>query len=327
MSKRVLLVTSEREDTSSFAELIENLSGRISNVDIVGICASQGELFNQLAAVNEDGIKELIILPICLFQDNSMMLLISSCVNKFLDGNPEVKVEIINDYTSDFILEDMMWETITAKITDKDMLPELGKNIETLSHYIIDRKLKNISNMSIREKVIARRIIHSTADYSFANTLRFSADAVARGVEALQQKRPIICDVNMLKTAMTKVESEIYCLISEPEIIELAKAKMCTRAAAAMMRLEDKLDGAIVAVGNAPTAIWQLLKMDVKPALVVGLPVGFVGAREAKLELMKSEHEYIANTTPKGGSPAAAAALNALALLAKGKSIKQQGAL
>lgn len=317
MSKRAIVVTGEKEDRTNFNELISNLNTRVLDVDVVGVTANQTEIFTQLARVSEDGIKDVIILPLSIPQDNEMLMKINGCINKFLDTNMGVQVEIVNDYTSDLILEDMIWETITSKYTDKDLLPELGRNIETLSHHIIDGKLRTISNMSVREKVVARRIIHATADYSFANTLRFSSGAVKKGVDAIKSGKPIICDVNMLKTAMTKVESEIICSISEPEIVELAKEKMCTRAAAAMMSLEDKLDGAIVVIGNAPTAIWQLLKMNVKPALVVGLPVGFVGARESKLELIKSDHEYIANTSPRGGSPAAAAALNALALLAK----------
>ena len=188
--------------------------------------------------------------------------------------NPRVRLELVLDYSSELILEDMLWESIISRITDPSLLPESGREIEKLSHRIIDTKLLSCVELSRAEKIIAHRIIHSTADYSFASSLKFSASAVSAGIAALQEKRPVFCDVNMLRTAMTKVESEVICMIAEPEVIALAREKGCTRAAASMLLLGDRLNGAIVAVGNAPTAIWQLLKMEVRPALVVGLPVG-----------------------------------------------------
>ncbi len=303
--------------------MIDDLKRRIMQVDIVGVMVDAGQILSEFVAAVSEGVTSLLLIPVCIPHDKAMLGDLNDLVNGFLEDNPGVEIEIINEYTNSQVLVDNIWESIVSRVSAKDDLPALGRNIETLSHLIIDTKLKGITSLSLKEKIVARRIIHATADYSFADTIRFSSGAVSKGIEALKNKAPIICDVNMLKTAMTKVESEIICAITEPEVIELAREQESTRAAAAMLRLSDKLEGAIVVIGNAPTAIWQLLKMEVKPAVVIGLPVGFVGAREAKLELIKSEHEYIANVSPRGGSPAAAAALNALALLARENTHKQ----
>ena len=133
----------------------------------------------------------------------------------------------------------------------------------------------------------------------------------------------------MLQAGMTKIRSEILCAIDRPEVAALARAKGCTRAAAAMELLAPQLDGAIVAIGNAPTALWKVMELarsgGPRPALVVGLPVGFVGARESKLALLESDLCYITNTSPRGGSPVAAAAVNALATLEQEELWKSSG--
>ena len=317
MVRRVIIVGTGEEKVSNIKELAVNLSGRIPAAEVTGIIADKNDFACELSSAVSGGADDIIIIPLSIPKNNLLFSMLEQTISEFSFENKNINIDFINEYATEFVLEDMIWETVTSRVTDMNSFPELGGDIEKLSHKIIDSKLQGISNMSREEKVVARRIIHSTADYSFADTLRFSANAVSKGIEALKNKKPIICDVNMLKTAMTKVESEIICLIADPDVIVLAKEMKCTRAAAAMLTLKDKLEGAIVVIGNAPTAIWQLLKMDVKPAVVVGLPVGFVGARESKRGLIGSGHEYIANTTPRGGSPAAAAALNALALLAK----------
>jgi precorrin-8X/cobalt-precorrin-8 methylmutase len=125
----------------------------------------------------------------------------------------------------------------------------------------------------------------------------------------------------MLQAGITRSASEVLCAIGDARTIQLAGEKSITRAAAAMEVLKDRIEGAIVAVGNAPTALWKLMELAAsggpRPALVVGLPVGLVGARESKLALIESGLCYITNAGPRGGSPVAAAAVNALALQSK----------
>jgi len=168
---------------------------------------------------------------------------------------------------------------------------------------------------------IARRVIHATADFTFGESLRVHPQAIDRAVAAIAARRPIVCDVRMVQAGITKTGCEVLCAVSDPEVIRRAKAQGCTRSAAAMEFLAEKIDGAIVAVGNAPTALWKILELaakgTVRPAVVVGLPVGFVGASESKQALLESDLCYITNIGPRGGSPVAAAAVNALAMAAR----------
>ncbi len=175
-----------------------------------------------------------------------------------------------------------------------------------------------------RQRKIVARIVHATADFSFARSLRIHPQAVERGLSALAAGKAVLCDVKMLQAGLTKVRGEVLCAIDRPEVLAAAEAGQCTRAAAAMESLRPRLEGAIVAVGNAPTALWKILEIvrdgGPRPALVVGLPVGLVGAREAKLALWESGLCCVTNTTSRGGSPAAAAAVNALAAIEEEKT-------
>ncbi len=198
-------------------------------------------------------------------------------------------------------------------------LPTQGADIERRSHQIIDQQL---APLKIDPAIlpIVRRVVHATADVSFAETMRIHTEAIERGTAAIRAGRPIVCDVRMLQAGITRTGCEVLCVIGEPEVIAAAKANHCTRAAAAMEHLAAKLDGAIVAVGNAPTALWKILELAAAgratPAVVVGLPVGFVGAAESKQALLESDLCQITNVGPRGGSPVAAAAVNALAMVA-----------
>ncbi len=199
-------------------------------------------------------------------------------------------------------------------------LPTGGREIERRSHQIIDERLED---MGLDETVlpIARRVIHATADFSFGESLRVHPQAVERATAAIKACRPILCDVRMVQAGLTRMGCEILCAIDRPDVVRRAKADGCTRATAAMELLADRIDGAIVAIGNAPTALWKILELAAKgavsPAIVVGLPVGFVGAAESKQALLESGLCYVSNVGPRGGSPVAAAAVNALVVLAQ----------
>jgi len=199
-------------------------------------------------------------------------------------------------------------------------LPTLGKNIERRSHEIIAEQLRGVEIDPTHYPVV-RRIVHATADTSLADTIRIHPHAMNTGVAAIRQRKPIICDVHMLQMGITRTNSYVLCAIREPDVIAAAKKHGTTQAAAAMDHFTDQLDGSIVAIGNAPTALWRILELaatrNIRPALVVGLPVGFVGAAESKQALLESDLRYITNVGPRGGSPLTAAAVNAIAVTAK----------
>jgi precorrin-8X/cobalt-precorrin-8 methylmutase len=196
-------------------------------------------------------------------------------------------------------------------------MPAAPGDIEQRSFQIINAQLASVLPSDPAAAAIVRRVVHATADISFARSMRIHPDAATRGAATLAAGKPIVCDVRMLVAGITRVRSEVLCAIDNPQVAQLARQAVSTRAAAAMEFLADRLDGAIVAIGNAPTALWKILEIakrgGPRPALVVGLPVGFVGAAESKQALLESDLCYVTNVGPRGGSPVAAAALNAIA--------------
>jgi precorrin-8X/cobalt-precorrin-8 methylmutase len=172
------------------------------------------------------------------------------------------------------------------------------------------------------EEHVAVRMIHACGMVEIAAELVFSKGAVAQARQALQQNAPILCDSKMLARGIIAARmpraNEVICTLDDPTVPSLAQKLGTTRSAAALELWRDRLDGAVVAIGNAPTALFHLLSMldetSVRPACVIGMPVGFVGATESKDALIADARvPYIAIKGRKGGSAMAAAALNAIA--------------
>lgn len=171
---------------------------------------------------------------------------------------------------------------------------------------------------------VVKRVIHTTADFDYADNLTFTKDAVARGVNALSRGCGIVTDTNMAKAgvskpALEKVGGTVACFMKEPAVVEAAKAEGTTRAVAAMQHAELVAPGAVYAVGNAPTALLQLeeqLDDGMRPALIIAVPVGFVNVVESKERIFAACEKYdvpcIAAMGRKGGSNVAAAICNAL---------------
>ena len=197
-----------------------------------------------------------------------------------------------------------------------------GQEIEDESMQIIESEIGS-HTFNEMEWPIVRRIIHSTADFDFAreNKLLFHKDAISNGISALKNGCSIVTDVNGVIGLMNKQNpkdfgNDLICNISDPSLMESAKKTGKTRAQMSMRVAEKEIDGGIVVVGNAPTALLEVMEMVkeglVKPALVVGMPVGFVSAVESKDELSKTDIPFITNIGRKGGSPCASAIINAL---------------
>jgi len=169
------------------------------------------------------------------------------------------------------------------------------------------------------DRDVVARVVHATADESFAATMRIGPRAVAAAVEALRAARPVVCDARMVVAGMPGVATAV-CLLDE---VPVAPPGHTRSAAAVRLAARRHPEGALWVVGNAPTAVEALLDLhrrgEVDPAGVVGLPVGYVGAAEAKENLWRSPLSPVAvtNVGERGGSPAAAAAVNALLRLAR----------
>ena len=197
-----------------------------------------------------------------------------------------------------------------------------GQSIEDESMQIIENEIGSHS-YNEHEWPIVRRIIHSTADFDFArdNKIIFQKNAVQSGLDALKNGCSIIVDVNGIVGLMNKQNpkdfgNNVICNISEPSLIEASKKENKTRAQMSMRIAKEDMNGGIVVIGNAPTALLEVMEMIkegiTKPALVIGIPVGFVSAVESKDELAKMDVPFITNQGRKGGSPCASAIVNAL---------------
>jgi precorrin-8X/cobalt-precorrin-8 methylmutase len=196
--------------------------------------------------------------------------------------------------------------------------------IEALSFRIIDEEAGSHA-FDDREWAVIRRMIHTSADFEYMQTIRISPQAIDVGIGALRDGRNIVTDTNMARAGIRK--SAIYrfggwveCLIDDATVAQAARESGCTRAKAAVDAAIPMMKGGIYAVGNAPTALLRLMELirsgEARPALVVGLPVGFVNAAESKAELAQMKIPHITNVGRKGGSNVAASVINALAITA-----------
>jgi precorrin-8X/cobalt-precorrin-8 methylmutase len=177
--------------------------------------------------------------------------------------------------------------------------------------YRILRELVDLSHLGPLGRAVAERVVHASADPEYATSLVLDEPTLGGGLEALRSGAPIVTDVQMVAAGITARET--LCLVSDPRTRELSEELGITRSAAGFRLAAGEVGpGAVWVVGNAPTALFELLETDTRPALVLGLPVGFVGASESKDALLRSDLPGVANRGPKGGSAVAAAALNAL---------------
>jgi len=193
--------------------------------------------------------------------------------------------------------------------------------IEERSMEIIAPYLAHLPLSPEAVKVFSR-IIHAAGDPEYSKVIEIHPDAILAGCSALKKGCDIFCDVEMVRTGINKKRlaefgGAVHCLIGDEQVAITAKELGITRSMVAMRTFGEKLNGAIIAIGNAPTALFEVLSMmkesGIRPALIIGVPVGFVGAAESKDFLAEtSPVPYITVRGNKGGSPIAAATTNAL---------------
>ena len=200
--------------------------------------------------------------------------------------------------------------------------------IEVRSMEIIDGLLPP-GDWSPGELTVVKRLVHTSGDPSLATDVRFSAGAVGAGVAALRAGASVFTDTRMVSIGVNEQRVVAYggaveCLIADEKVAAESKRSGRTRAACAMRAFGRRLDGAVVALGNAPTALREVLALAAegvaRPALVIGMPVGFVDAAESKAALMESDLTFVVIEGTRGGSPLAAATVNALLRVAEGEA-------
>lgn len=199
----------------------------------------------------------------------------------------------------------------------------LPSDIENRSMEIIEDELGNTDWLSAKERIIVKRVIHTTADFDYAQNLKFSHNAVEHALQALKKGAIIVTDTNMAKSginksAINKLNCQVYCFMSDKDISSIAKEKGITRAIAsidkAVQLFQD--ESLIFAIGNAPTAlirIYELIQQrKIQPKLIIGTPVGFVNVIQSKKLIMQTDVPYIIADGRKGGSTVVASICNAL---------------
>ena len=189
--------------------------------------------------------------------------------------------------------------------------------------FAIIRAEADLSRFSAEEADVVVRMVHACGCVEVASGIVFGEDLVGAARAALARGAPILCDSEMVAHGVTRVrlsaQNEILCTLHDPRVARLAEDLHTTRSAAALDLWQDRLGGALIAIGNAPTALFRLLEMldagAPKPAAIVGIPVGFVGAAEAKDALAANSRcvPFLTVLGRMGGSAMAAAAINALA--------------
>ncbi|MCW3794124.1 precorrin-8X methylmutase [Paenibacillus sp. LS1] len=172
---------------------------------------------------------------------------------------------------------------------------------------------------------VVQRVIHASADFELGRSMVFHPDAIQAGIAALRTGQSVIADVQMIQAGVSKDRirgfgGDVHVHISDPDVMEEAKRLNTTRAIISTRKANQLYEGGIYAIGNAPTALLELIRLvkegEAKPGLIIGMPVGFVSAAESKDELRKLDIPFITNIGRKGGSTIVVAALNAISLMA-----------
>jgi precorrin-8X/cobalt-precorrin-8 methylmutase len=205
------------------------------------------------------------------------------------------------------------------------------EEIEAESFRIIESEL-GPHQWPAREWPVVRRAIHTSADFDYANSMFISGNAIESGIAAIKAGCGIVTDTTMIISGMSKERLKPFgvklsCYVADPQVAKDAKAQLITRSIVAMRKGGRDAANGIFVIGNAPTALFELIRLvreeRLRPKLVVGLPVGFVGAAESKEALRELAREYpelpfITNSGRKGGSNVAAAVMNAILIQAGG---------
>lgn len=293
--------------------------------------------------ISAKGFNEITVMPYFLYSGAHVTSDIPGELSAAKEKHPGLKVSVtpnlgFHDKLIEIVLERLgcgaeppLWEEPLQgeEIRKRSSRPDQHP-IEKESLRIIGKELGPTA-FSEGELSVVKRVIHTTADFDYKDILRFSPAAVEAGVRALERGARIITDVRMAEAGITKARLEglgvkVVCFSADADVAALAMEQNMTKTAASMQKAAPFMDKAIIAIGNAPTALVELLKLirlgAPRPALVIGVPVGFVGATESKEELMNSGLEFITSAGRKGGSTVAAAIANALAIMANERKYK-----
>ena len=331
-----------RENLEKIATMLRNRN-KFKTVEIAFMVRDTPTVNEAVDILSEKGISKIVLIPAFLAPGIHTTEDIPGLIGvKEKELNLKVKgVELV--YGEPIGSDERIAEILEEKAL-KALGQELKKDDEVMDAYSVSAagRIVDKSMMLIRQVIgdelaklpkdkvsIVERVVHTTADPEFAKLLVISDNAVKAGVDAIKAGGKVVTDVKMVKAGINearlkKFGSKIYTYMNDGRAMDLAKMEGLTRSAAAMrLAVKDGLDGAVILIGNAPTAVFELAKQikvgNIKPALIVAVPVGFVGAAESKEDIEKLSVPYVVTRGRRGGSTIAVAVFNALLTLAEGK--------
>ncbi len=270
-----------------------------------------------------EGARRIVVLPCFLFTGNHIKHDVPKKIARLSEEYPGVVFEQREPIGPDprvteVLLERLGWSPQTVWGAREP------HEIEAESMRVIDGALEGFADAGAR--AVVRRLVHASGDLSLQGVVALSPGAVSAGVAALRAGATVITDVRMVEAGIDSRRLELLggrtqCLIDDVLVAQDAVASGRTRAASAMRRFGAQIDGAVLAIGNAPSALREVMALaaqgTARPALVVGVPVGFVDAAESKAALEASGLEFVTIRGARGGSPLAATAVNALLRLSE----------
>ncbi len=276
-----------------------------------------------LEGLLDRGYRDITVMPYFLYCGAHVVKDIPGEMDLAREKYPDLKMRITGNLGFHENLLEIVVERLNEALGGEPPRhgPVRGQHpIERESFTIIESET-DLSGFSSSEREIVKRVIHATADFEFRDILAFGPGAVEAGISAIGGGADIITDVRMVESGVSRgrlapLGGVVRCFSADPAVARKARETGATRTATAMRMAAPFMDGAIIVIGNAPTALEEVLKIiqegSASPALVIGVPVGFVGAADSKDALMNSGAAYITTRGRKGGSSVAVAIVNAL---------------
>lgn len=320
------------ETKEILAGIAATLKNRLQSerVRFAALQFNEPDLPGVISSMANEGVTDIVVMPLFLVDGNHVRQDIPEIIQDESRKYPSIKIKVTDHIGADVRIADILIERVHGALAAVEsgngsaMKISEPAEIEKESFRIIER-VADLTAFSDTQKTIVKRMIHASGDLSLSGVVSISDGAVKAGMDALRGCCPIVADVRMVAVGVNDRracihDNSILCRIDDTAIADEAKRVGKTRSAMAIRSLKGHLDGAVVTIGNAPTALFELLDIvregAIKPALVIGTPVGFVGAAESKEALVQSGLEYITVRGTRGGSALAASAINALLMIA-----------
>lgn len=318
-----------KEANDTLRQVAKSVEARLNGAPVeAGFLQIESPGFQQaFDALVERGANDVTVMPYFLYSGLHVTKDLPEEMENAGQRHPSVKTVLAKSLGFHDKLIEITLERINELSGAKPLAGGFTQHpIERESFSIIGKELGK-TGFSGAELDLVKRVIHTTADFEFKDIMRFSPGAIKAGVEAVKSGKNIITDVRMVEAGISKERlacfgGKVLCFSRDADLSTKAAQSGATLTALAMQKAAQQINGAVAVIGNAPTALKELIRLSkdgtAKPGLVIGVPVGFVGAVEAKQELMASKLEYITCLGRKGGSTVAVAAVNAIVIEALG---------